>query len=119
ELKEAHLTELAEQRDEIEANYEKANIEMNSLQIENECVASELAQLKKKLEEINKAGDQALMFIPKWSSRFEALVQYAKAMERAVDKLKLDVVEPKTFEYVRSMSDMIRFCADDLRKLDK
>lgn len=119
QLKESHLNELAEQREEIETNYEQANIEMNSLQIENECIASELDQLKKKLADINKAGDVAMKFIPKWSSRFEALVQYARAMERAVDKLKLDVVEPKTFEYVRSMSDMIRFCADDLKNLEK
>ena len=54
-------------------------------------------------------------FREKWGQRFHALLQYTKAMERAVDKLGLDGVEPKSAEYVRSMTDMIRFCLDELK----
>ena len=53
-------------------------------------------------------------FAPRWASRFNALLQYAKVFERAVDKLGVEATEPKTTEYVRSMADMIRFCAEDL-----
>ena len=76
----------------------------------------DLISLQAKLVEMEETGCAALTMVPKWSARFDALVQYSKALERAVEKLGLDSVEPKAIEYVRSMGDMVRYCADELKK---
>ena len=65
-----------------------------------------------------KKGAACAQFVPRWASRFNALLQYAKVFERAVEKLGVEATEPKTTEYVRSMVDMIRFCADDLNDVN-
>ena len=108
ELKEMHASEL----EKIKNEHAQKTEELQS-QIDNQN--KEIEQLKSQLEQAEASSLKDL--IPKWSSRFNALIQYAKATDRAAERLNLEASEPKAIEYIRSMSDMIQFCADDLKSI--
>ena len=42
------------------------------------------------------------------------MIDYANAMEKAVLDLNLSAQDPQAEEYVHSMTDILRFCLDDL-----
>ena len=108
ELKEMHASEL----EKIQTEHAQKTEELQS-QIDNQN--KEIEQLKAQLEQTEASSLKNL--IPKWSARFNALIQYAKATDRAAERLNLEASEPKAIEYIRSMSDMIQFCADDLKSI--
>ncbi len=95
---------------------QKYDEKVAALEDENARQAKLIAELQNKLENIDKCTQEATQFVPKWSSRFDCLIQYIRTLERASAKLGLDSVEPKSLEYIRSMGDMIRFCSDDLKR---
>ena len=112
EMKIGHAAEVSD----IEAERDGLRARTAELEAETAKIAASLKEAQEKLADVQKnaAGTELL---PRWASRFNALLQYAKVFERAVDKLGIDAAEPKTAEYVRSMADMIRFCADDLKDI--
>ena len=127
ELKEAHeaeisklnltqLQELGKLRAEYEDRIQASDAKVAELEKQNIQMNGDLISLQAKIVEMEETGCAALTMVPKWSARFDALVQYSKALERAVEKLGMDSVEPKAIEYVRSMGDMVRYCADELKK---
>ena len=119
ELKENHAAEIERLKDEHaqEIQQIQTNAAQNNaiLQAQIDAQAQQIDTLKQQLAEADTS--ELRKFIPKWSARFNALVQYAKAMDRAAERINLEESEPKAIEYIRSMSDMIRFCADDLKSV--
>ena len=105
--------------------------ELGNVESERDDLKQKVADLEGQLQQARDAarsaedknaeaekGAACAQFVPRWASRFNALLQYAKVFERAVEKLGVEATEPKTTEYVRSMVDMIRFCADDLNDVN-
>lgn len=105
----AHASELGS----IEAQRDELKRQVSELEEQLQTARDAATAAETKSAESEK-GAACMQFVPRWNSRFNALVQYAKVFERAVEKLGVEAVEPKTTEYIRSMVDMIRFCADDL-----
>ena len=105
--------------------------ELGNVESERDDLKQKVADLEGQLQQARDAarsaedknaeaekGAACAQFVPRWASRFNALLQYAKVFERAVEKLGVEATDPKTTEYVRSMVDMIRFCADDLNDVN-
>ena len=124
QLKEAHEREIDD------LNIVHAS-ELGNVESERDDLKQKVADLEGQLQQARDAartaedknaeaekGAACAQFVPRWASRFNALLQYAKVFERAVEKLGVEAAEPKTTEYVRSMVDMIRFCADDLNDVN-
>ena len=124
QLKEAHEREIDD------LNIVHAS-ELGNVESERDDLKQKVADLEGQLQQARDAartaedknaeaekGAACEQFVPRWASRFNALLQYAKVFERAVEKLGVEAAEPKTTEYVRSMVDMIRFCADDLNDVN-
>lgn len=105
----AHASELGA----VEAQRDEFKRQVSELEEQLQMARDAVTDAETKRAESEK-GAACMQFVPRWNSRFNALLQYAKVFERAVEKLGVEAVEPKTTEYVRSMVDMIRFCADDL-----
>ena len=113
-----HEEEIANLRGQFDITLEENQQLLRQVQAESEERLKTIDALNTQLEEqiqTSSHTEDTGEFREKWGQRFHALLQYTKAMERAVDKLGLDGVEPKSAEYVRSMTDMIRFCLDELK----
>ena len=106
ELKELNAQKLEQQQNEFERSKAELLAQMDHQ-------TRDIERLKAQLEQ----AEALKSIIPKWSARFNALIQYAKATDRAAERLNLEASEPKAIEYIRSMSDMIQFCADDLKAI--
>ena len=114
ELNIAHAADLAavdSEKVRLQSKYEaaEARAEAAERELEAKTEALKLAQAA------SSRAERVLEFTALWRERFESLQAYAKAMEAAADKLGIDAVEPRTMEYLRSMHDVLRYCAEELK----
>ena len=136
ELKAAHKQELedlkAEHDKELETLKAEQSEEISKIRAEGDDAADELRKdndelqslcdkqqqdiqaLKDEIKSFETTNSKIVEFMPLWRKRFEEMIDYANAMEKAVLDLNLSAQDPQAEEYVHSMTDILRFCLDDL-----